>query len=98
MLELRNRFSALGTLADPKDEDPDIQTKWETIKNTYVETATKVLGFRQKNNKEWLKAGTRQKIEQRKQLKAKMLNTKSVRLQKLAQDAYKEGGQEECKK
>lgn len=90
VLELRNCFSALGALADPNDEDPDIQTKWETNKNTYVETATQVLGIRQKNNKEWLTAGTWQKIEQRKQLKAKMLNTKSVRLQKLAQDAYKD--------
>lgn len=65
LLELRYRFSALGALADPNDEDPDIHTKWETIKNTYVETDTKALGFRQKNNKEWLTAGTWQKIEQR---------------------------------
>lgn len=36
VLELRNRFSAFGALADPNDEDPDIHTKWEIIKNTYV--------------------------------------------------------------
>ncbi|KAJ8412732.1 hypothetical protein AAFF_G00116830 [Aldrovandia affinis] len=89
VLELRNRFGALGTLADSTDEDPDIHTKWETIKNTYVEAATKILGYRDKKNKEWLTPGTWQKIEQRKQLKAKVLNTKSLRLQKQVQEAYK---------
>ncbi|XP_078141751.1 uncharacterized protein LOC139917505 [Centroberyx gerrardi] len=54
VLELRNRFGALGALADSTDEDPDIYTKWETIKNTYVETATKIQGHREKKNKEWL--------------------------------------------
>ncbi|KAJ8372602.1 hypothetical protein AAFF_G00281090 [Aldrovandia affinis] len=51
VLELRNRFGALGALADSTDEDPDIHTKWETIKNTYVEAATKILGYRDKKNK-----------------------------------------------
>ncbi|CAJ1081153.1 uncharacterized protein LOC106154262 [Xyrichtys novacula] len=87
-LELRNRFSALGSLDDSTNEDPDINTKWETIKTTNIESATKALGYREKSNKEWLTSGTCQKIEQRKQLKAKMLNTKSLRLQKQAQEAY----------
>ncbi|KAJ8356898.1 hypothetical protein SKAU_G00196920 [Synaphobranchus kaupii] len=86
VLELRNRFCAL---ADSTDEDPDIQTKWETIKNTYVEAATKILGYRDKKNKEWLTPSTWQKIEQIKQLKVKILNTKSLRLQKQVQEAYK---------
>ena len=36
VLELRNRFSAL---ADSTEDDHDINTKWESIKTTYVETA-----------------------------------------------------------
>lgn len=40
-MELRNRFSALGSLADPNDEDPDINTKWETIKNKEVKKSTR---------------------------------------------------------
>lgn len=40
LLELRNRFSALGCLDDSTNEDPDIHTKWEIIKNTYIESAT----------------------------------------------------------
>ena len=54
-LELRKRFSAL---AGPAEVAPDINSKWEAIKKVYVESATKVLGYRKKNNKEWLTPGT----------------------------------------
>ena len=84
-LRLKNRFAALAD----DDEDPSVNTKWETIKKTYVETATNVLGYRRKKNKEWITAGTWQKIEERKQLKAKILSTKSLRLREQAQEAYK---------
>ena len=84
-LELRNRFVALAE----DDEDPSINTKWEVIKKTYVETATNVLGYIKKKSKEWITSGIWQKIEERKQLKARMLSTKSPRLQEQAQEAYK---------
>ena len=45
VLELRNRFTAL---ADSCEEDHDINTKWESIKTTYVETATTILGLQEK--------------------------------------------------
>ena len=50
-IERRKHFSA--TTEGP---DPDIN-KWEAIKTVYVEAATKVLGYRKKNNKEWLTNG-----------------------------------------
>ena len=83
-MELRNRFSAI---ADSTQDDHDIDTKWESIKTTYVETATNILGYRKKKTREWLTPDTWQKIEERKQLKAKMLTTtcKSVRLQEQVQ-------------
>ena len=74
MLELRNRFSLSGALAVSTGEDPDVHTKWQTIKNIYVETANKVLGYIEKKDKEGLTPGTWQKIEQRKHHKAKTLN------------------------
>lgn len=49
LLRLRNRFAALSE----DHEDSGINTKWETIRKTYVETATRVFGYRQKKNKEW---------------------------------------------
>lgn len=72
-LEIRNRFQAL---ADTTEDDTPVNTKWEGIKNTYVDAATKVLGYKKKNKK-WITPGTWQKTEERKQLKAKLLSTKS---------------------
>ena len=92
-MELRNRFSA-----DTSEEtDHDATNKWDTIKKTYVEVATKVLGHKKKNHKEWIIPETWKKIEERKQLKIKMLSTKSARLQQQVQEAYK-GKDKEVKK
>ena len=52
VLELRNRFSALTDTSE--ETDHDATNKWDTIKNTYVDVATKVLGHKKKNHKEWL--------------------------------------------
>ena len=67
VLELRNRFSALTNT--PGESDYETTNNWDTIKKTYVEAATKVLGHTKKNHKEWLTPGTWKKIEERKQLK-----------------------------
>ena len=96
VLELRNRFN--NALTDTSEEtDHDATNKWDTIKKTYVEVATKVLGHKKKNHKEWLTPETWKKIEERKQLKIKMLSTKSARLQQQVQEAYK-GKDKEVKK
>ena len=84
-LELRNRFAALADA----EEDCNVETKWRDIKNTYVETATDILGYKEKGNKEWLTPGTWQRIKERKDLKARMLNTKSPRLRAQVQNEYK---------
>lgn len=63
-------------------------------KHISIESATKVLGSREKSNKDWLTPDTWQKTEQKRYLKAKMLNTKSLRLLKQAQVAYKNKDQE----
>ena len=95
VLELRNRFNALTDTSEETDHDATY--KWDTIKKTYVEVATKVLGHKKKNHKEWLTPETWKKIEERKQLKIKMLSTKSARLQQQVQEAYK-GKDKEVKK
>ena len=95
VLELRNRFNALTDTSE--ETDHDATNKWDTIKKTYVEVATKVLGHKKKNHKEWLTPETWKKIEERKQLKIKILSTKSARLQQQVQEAYK-GKDKEVKK
>ena len=94
VLELRNRFSVLTDTSE--ETDHDATNKWDTIKKTYGEGATKVLGHKKKNHKEWLTPETWKKVEERKQLKIKMLSTKSARLQQV-QEAYK-GKDKEVKK
>ncbi len=46
-----------------------MEVTWENIKKAYTEIAEKVIGFRKKNDKEWLTAGTWKKIEERKEAK-----------------------------
>ena len=99
-MELRNRFSTPEASSEMEAE-PTINTinsKWNTIKTIYSETAQKVLGFKQKGAKEWISANTWQTVEERKQLKAKMLNTKSQRLLEKTKMSYKnkDRGEEEC--
>ncbi len=88
VLELRNRFS-LTEVSSEMEEEPTINSKWNAIKTIYSETAQKVLGFKKKGAKEWISASTWQKVEERKQLKAKMLNSKSQRLLEKTKMSYK---------
>ena len=86
LLELRNRFSVLSTTTE--EEDHEVDSKWNTIKSIYCESAKHVVGYRRKKKKEWLTPGTWQKIEEKKQLRNKLLNTKSPRLQEQVHKAY----------
>ncbi|KAL7388229.1 hypothetical protein ABVT39_009511 [Epinephelus coioides] len=89
VLKLRNCFNLLDSAATAVEEEPSINNKWDAIKNIYSQTAQKVLGFKQKGAEEGISANTWQKIEKKKQLKAKTLNTKSQRLLEKAKMAYK---------
>ena len=77
-LELKNRFSVLEN--ETTDADA-IEKHWNNIRTVYNETAEKVIGFQTKKNKDWLSEETWQKIDERKVIKQKILNTKSKRLQ-----------------
>ena len=52
--ELKNRFSVLST----QNEDTDIEGRWKAIKNVYMETSEKILGFRENQQKEWISEET----------------------------------------
>jgi len=79
-LEPKNRFSALDNTAT-EDHD-NIQEKRNTIKKTYVEAAVNTIGYRTKKNKEWSTSETWKQIEEWKNNKLRMINAKSIRLQK----------------
>ncbi|XP_068716885.1 uncharacterized protein [Montipora capricornis] len=85
VLEVKNRFQVL---AGSNQDDTPVETKWNRIKNTFYEAAASTVGYKKKNNKQWLTPETWEKIEERKHIKIKMLNAKSPRLQEQAQQIY----------
>ena len=54
-IKLRNRFSCLADESVERNE-PDIETQWTDIKESYNKTAEEVLGYRKKQSKPWLSA------------------------------------------
>jgi len=85
-LELKNRFSVLST----QNKDTDSEESWKTIKNVYIETSEKILGFRENQQKEWISEETWKEIERRK-LAKENVNRSKMRQQKIsAQTQYSE--------
>ncbi|XP_077867270.1 uncharacterized protein LOC144356268 [Saccoglossus kowalevskii] len=84
ILEIQNRFSALEDL-----DQQDVKSNWDNIKNTYVETGKKVLGVKASKSKEWLCPHTWKLIDERKEIKNKLLNTKSQRLLDQLNELYR---------
>lgn len=93
VLELKNRFRVLAE-EEVVEEEEEVSQKWKNIKNVYNNTAERVLGFRKRKNKEWLTPRTWRLIEERRDLKVKLLGTKSLRLQERAKAAYKDKDKE----
>lgn len=69
-LQIRNRFQVLG-------ESKDINDAWDNFKNSYLESAREVIGVIKTKTKEWMSEDTRKKVEQRREIKAKINSTKS---------------------
>jgi hypothetical protein len=85
-LELKNRFSVLSN----QNEDTDTEESWKAIKNVYIETSEKILGFRENQRKEWISEETWKEIEIRK-LAKENVNRSKRRQQKIsAQTQYSE--------
>jgi len=72
-LELKNRFSVLST----QNEDTDIEESWKAIKNVYIETSSKILGFRETRQKEWISEETWKERERRKLAKENVNRSKT---------------------
>ena len=98
-LELRNRFSCL-VIEDDGDENRQedegevarenvVEKKWKKIKDTYCETAKDVLGYRTRKNKSWISPESWKGVEERKQLKQKLVGTRSERLKARLQQEYR---------
>ena len=68
-LELQNRFSALE---QQETAEQSVEEEWKEIKDTIVNTAQEVIGYRRGSKKErWITDGTWTAIDERRILKAK---------------------------
>jgi len=85
-LELKNRFSVLST----QNDDTDIEESWKAIKNVYIETSEKIMGFREKQQKEWISEETWKETERRKLAKENVNRTKTRQQKISTQTQYSE--------
>ena len=86
-VKLHNRFEALEEETDTSDQ---VQEKWEIIKKTYYQTSKETLDTKTRQYKEWIISVTRERIQERKQLKTVIGQTKSERLKEKLRIQYSE--------
>ena len=67
-LQLKNKFEVLASL----EEDLDVESHWQGVKDVFTTTCEEVLGFKNIIHKEWISQNSLQLIEQRRELKALM--------------------------
>jgi hypothetical protein len=68
---LKNRFKILQESSHP-DTEIDIERKWREIKDIFLETSEKTIGFKNKLKKDWIQKETWEAIEKRRNLKDKL--------------------------
>ena len=75
-LELRNRFEALTDM-----DSEDVESHWEKLKVSYIETYKTVLGTKKREHKEWISQKSLSLIEERRQ-KKEIVNASRTRREK----------------
>ena len=95
VLQLKNKFQALADAENYTQQEPvSIETTWKQIKTAYTQTCETHIGRRLKKRKEWIAVETWQVIETRRELKKKVLETKSERLKERYRLQYREVNKE----
>ena len=92
-LKLANRFDVLYNGSD-QEEDDDLDQEWENIKQMYVSTCEEVLGKPKVERKEWMSEATWKLVEERKNLKLCIGNTKTRNQKKQAMVKHQEKDKE----
>ena len=81
VIEVRNRFEALGDIEDSEEEH-------DLILATYRKAAKKVIGRSKEQRKPWIGDKTWEKIKGRKEVKLKMEGARSERLKQRRREEY----------
>ena len=94
-MELKNRFSSLAVDEDEADSVVEVmERRWKNLKEAYNETAEKVLGFQKRKNKPWISLESWKKVDERKELRKKVDDSKSVRIKERRKVEYTEKARE----
>ena len=83
VVEKNNQFHLLST-----EEITQVEGKWNPIKEVYCHIAKNTLGYLRSTDKTWLFTDTLKRIEERKTIKSKVINTKSKRIHERLQLEY----------
>ena len=90
VIDLRNRFQALQVLNDENQEN-SVDTAWKQVATIFTESSKGKLGYHKKQKtKDWIQQETFDAIEERKQIKKLILQTKSSRLRERQEAVYRE--------
>ena len=87
-IELRNRFEALTNLPDNIDEH------WGKVKEVFQSVCEEKIGYRKRTRKEWITQATWKKVEERREKKTKMLNSRTRARKTEATEEYKKVNKE----
>ena len=80
-IEVRNRFQVLDIAGE------EVEDLWQKTKKVYSECAGKVLGYQKREHKEWISETTWQRIEERTNIKKRILTETNVnKLEQLKED------------
>ncbi|KAK4471060.1 hypothetical protein MN116_000571 [Schistosoma mekongi] len=91
-ISLNNRFQALQDL--PKEEETTMEGNWKEIKEALTSTCQEVLGRKKHHFKEWISTETLSKIQQRRNKKIEINNSRTRAEKIKAQAEYTEANKQ----
>ncbi|VDO70790.1 unnamed protein product [Schistosoma margrebowiei] len=91
-IALNNRFQALQDLL--KEEETSMEDNWKGIKEALTSTCQEVLGLKKYHHKEWISTETLDKIKERKNKKAAIINSRTRAERVQAQAEYIEANKQ----
>ncbi|XP_028649227.2 LOW QUALITY PROTEIN: uncharacterized protein LOC114645554 [Erpetoichthys calabaricus] len=88
-LQLKNKFEVLQE-RHQEEEGSRVQISWQAVKETLRTACQEVVGTKKQHHKEWITAGTLGRIEERKQKKAAVNNSRTRASKATAKEEYAE--------
>ncbi|KAL0187117.1 hypothetical protein M9458_018787, partial [Cirrhinus mrigala] len=90
VVQVRNRFQALQALDEEAGRADETNKQWEQVASLYSKSIEACVGYKWKKKKEWLTENTWKAIDERRNLKKKLTEAKSGRLQERYLQQYRE--------